>query len=110
MLAAASLMILPLALFFEHPFEATPGAAVWSSLLAIALLSTSLAYLLYFHILARAGATNLLLVTFLLPVSALMLSILILGEHLSGYAVIGMALIFLGLAVIDGRLFRLMRV
>ncbi|MBL6941350.1 MAG: EamA family transporter, partial [Rhodospirillales bacterium] len=73
------------------------------------LLSTSVAYLIYFHILAKAGATNLLLVTFLVPVSALLLGILILDEQLSNHAIIGMALIFSGLACVDGRLFRLFK-
>ena len=106
MLIGSSAMLLPLALIFESPLEASPGAAVWASIMAIALLSTSLAYLLYFHILAKAGATNLLLVTFLIPVSALLLGIAVLGEQLSSHALIGMGLIFAGLAAVDGRLFR----
>jgi len=105
MLSGSSLMMLPLALIVESPLEATPSGAVWAALVALALLSTSLAYLLYFHILAKAGATNLLLVTFLIPVSAMLLGILVLGERLNGHAIIGMALIFAGLAAVDGRLF-----
>ena len=65
-----------------------------------------MAYLLYFRILAAAGATNVLLVTFLIPVSALLLGIGVLGEviHVLEYA--GMGGIFLGLIVIDGRVLR----
>ena len=55
-------------------------------------------------ILASAGATNLLLVTFLIPVSALLLGILVLGEQPQWTAFAGMALIFAGLAAVDGRL------
>ena len=67
----STLLILPLALLVDRPWTlAPPGPATWSALLGIALLSTALAYVIYFRILARAGATNLLLVTFLIPVSS----------------------------------------
>jgi drug/metabolite transporter (DMT)-like permease len=59
-----------------------------------------------FHILAKIGATNLMLVTFLVPVSALALGVLILGEELNTHAFIGMVLIFTGLVCVDGRLFK----
>jgi drug/metabolite transporter (DMT)-like permease len=72
-------------------------------------VSTAFAYILYFRILASAGATNVLLVTFLVPVTALLLGTLILGERITLMALAGMALIFAGLAVIDGRLLRLVR-
>jgi drug/metabolite transporter (DMT)-like permease len=74
--------------------------------LGLALLSTALAYVIYFRILASAGATNLLLVTFLIPVSALALGTLVLGERPDASAFAGLALIFAGLAAVDGRLFR----
>jgi len=74
--------------------------------LGIAALSTALAYVLYFRILATAGATNLLLVTFLIPVSAILLGSLVLGERLDPTHFAGMALIGAGLAGIDGRLLR----
>ena len=72
-------------------------------MLALALLATALAYLIYFRILAKAGATNLLLVTFLVPVSAILLGILVLGEALHTTQLVGMASIAIGLACIDGR-------
>ena len=62
---------------------------------------------LYFRILATAGATNILLVTFLIPVSAILLGALFLGERLDRREFVGMALIFAGLAFIDGRLLRI---
>ena len=67
------------------------------------MLSTALAYVIYFRILARAGATNLLLVTFLIPISAILLGTIVLGERLASHHFAGMALIALGLAAIDGR-------
>jgi drug/metabolite transporter (DMT)-like permease len=100
----STLLILPLALLVDRPWTlALPGPATWSALLGLALLSTALAYVIYFRILARAGATNLLLVTFLIPVSALALGIGLLGEQLAPGHLGGMALIALGLAAIDGR-------
>ena len=80
----------------------------WAALVALAALSTALGYLIYFRILARAGATNVLLVTFLIPVSAILLGTLLLGEQLAARHIVGMAAIALGLAVIDGRALRLL--
>jgi drug/metabolite transporter (DMT)-like permease len=76
---------------------------VWLSILGIALLCTALAYIVYFRLLAAAGATNLLLVTFLLPVNSLLLGWFVLRETVPPSAFGGMALIGLGLAAIDGR-------
>lgn len=101
---AATIILLPLSVLVDRPWGLPmPSAGAWAALLAIALLSTALAYLLFFRILAVAGATNLVLVTFLLPGSALALGALFLDEVVTLRAVMGMALIGLGLAAIDGR-------
>ncbi len=97
-------MILPLALVMERPWSLSPSGETWGAMLGLALLSTAVAYQIYFRILASAGATNLLLVTFLIPVSALLLGVLVLGERPQWTAFAGMALIFAGLAAVDGRL------
>jgi drug/metabolite transporter (DMT)-like permease len=83
---------------------ASTGVETVAALVALALISTSLAYVLYFRILAAAGATNLLLVTFLIPPVAILLGIAFLGEVLQWRHISGMALIFAGLIMIDGRL------
>lgn len=102
---ASVVLLLPVALLVERPWTlAMPSASTWGAVLGLALLSTALAYGLYFPILARAGATNLLLVTFLIPVSAILLGALVLGERLGPQHALGMALIGAGLAAIDGRL------
>ncbi|MFM2150396.1 MAG: hypothetical protein RLZZ187_2702 [Pseudomonadota bacterium] len=102
---ASTLVLLPLALLVEQPWTLpAPSLAGWSALLGIGVLSTALAYVLYFRILAAAGATNLLLVTFLIPVSAILLGALVLGERLEPKHFAGMAMIGAGLALIDGRL------
>ena len=100
------MLILPIMLIVDQPWTlpAFPSASVWASLVGLALLSTALAYVLYFRILAAAGATNLLLVTFLIPATAILLGASVLGEHLLPRHFVGMALIGLSLAAIDGRL------
>jgi drug/metabolite transporter (DMT)-like permease len=107
---ASTIMLLPAALLVDHPWTLqVPGATTVAAILGLAALSTALGYFLYFRILATAGATNLLLVTFLIPVSAILLGALALGEQLSTQHFLGMALIGAGLAAIDGRLLRLIR-
>ena len=109
-LTAATLVMLPLVLLFEPPWAAAmPTAQAWAALAGLALVCTSFAYILYFRLLASAGATNSLLVTFLIPISAILLGALFLGEQLEPRHFAGMALIGAGLAAIDGRLWALIR-
>ncbi len=108
---ASTLLILPIMLIVDRPWTlpSIPSLTVWAALVALALLSTALAYVLYFRILAVAGATNLLLVTFLIPPMAILLGATFLGERLAPRHFEGMALIGVGLAIIDGRIWRLVR-
>lgn len=107
---ASSLMMLPMMLVVDAPWTLKmPDLAMIGALLGIGLLCTAAAYLMFFRILAAAGAVNLLLVTFLIPVSALALGIAFLGEVLTLPQALGMALIGAGLAAIDGRLLRFFR-
>jgi drug/metabolite transporter (DMT)-like permease len=101
---ATTIMMLPIVLIIDRPWTlAMPQPLTLAAIAGLALLSTALAYVIFFRILAAAGATNLLLVTLLIPVSALLLGHSFLGEGLAMQHVIGMALIALGLAAIDGR-------
>ena len=104
-LLASTGLLLPLALVVDRPWTlaAVSAPALWS-LAGLALLSTSLAYVLYFRILATSGATNILLVTLLIPVSAILLGVGLLEETLSARQLVGMAFIALALLVVDGRL------
>ncbi len=104
MLTGTTIMMLPPVLLLEQPWNLSPSALTWGAVLGLSLFSTAIAYLIYFRILAVAGATNLLLVTFLIPVSALALGVFVLGEQLQWTEFVGMILIFAGLAAIDGRL------
>jgi len=107
--AAAAIMI-PLAALIDRPWTlAPPPASVWEALVGLGLLSTALAYVIYYRILARAGSVNLMLVTFLIPVSAILLGTLFLHERLAANHFIGMAAIAAGLAAIDGRPLALIR-
>lgn len=102
---ASSALVLPVALIVDRPWTLpSPELPVWGAILGLALLATALAYILFFRILASAGAVNLMLVTFLIPVSAILLGSVFLGETLAPMDFLGMALIGLGLAAIDGRL------
>jgi drug/metabolite transporter (DMT)-like permease len=108
---ASTVLILPIMLLIERPWTlpAAPSTTVWLALAGLALLSTALGYVLYFRILSVTGATNLLLVTFLIPVTAILLGAMVLGERLEARHFAGMALIGVGLAVIDGRIAGLLR-
>ena len=103
--AATSAMMVPLVLAFALPWEsAMPGTSTWAALMGLALLSTALAYVLFFRLLATAGAINTSLVTLLIPVSAILLGGVFLDERLNGPQVGGMLLIVAGLIAIDGRI------
>ncbi|MCF4165877.1 DMT family transporter [Zavarzinia compransoris] len=102
---AATLMMLPLALAVDQPWTlAMPAVPTVAAVVGAGVLSTALAYGIYFRILQSSGATNAALVTFLIPVSAVFLGAVFLGEALDARHFGGMALIAAGLAAIDGRL------
>lgn len=109
-ISASAIMLAPVALLVDRPWNlSNPSAQAWQALLGLSVLSTALAYIIYFRILASAGATNVMLVTLLVPVSAILLGVLFLNESFSVQALIGMLLIGVGLAAIDGRLRAAMR-
>jgi drug/metabolite transporter (DMT)-like permease len=103
-IAATTLMALPLVLLIDRPWTAgMPGPGIWGALAALALMSTALAYIVFFRLVATAGATNTSLVTLLVPVSAILLGVAFLGEQISAAQLGGMVLIGLGLLALDGR-------
>ena len=107
---ASTILLVPIAVIVDKPWNlSVPGLETWAAIVALALFSTALAYILYFRILAVAGATNLLLVTFLIPISAILLGVIFLDEQLYFRDFAGMGLICLGLVAIDGRLFQYFR-
>ncbi len=109
-LMGSTVLMLPLCLLADHPWTLPlPGPAIWAALLGLAVPSTALAYLLFFRILGRAGATNVSLVTLLVPIGAVFIGAFALGERLAPQAFAGMALIGVGLLSIDGRMLRRLR-
>ncbi len=109
MLICSTLVMAPMALLVDGVPDFAAPAGVWAALVANGVLGAAVAYWFYFTILARAGATNLLLVTFLIPIGAVALGMVALGERPEMSAFAGMAVIFAGLALIDGRILGLLR-
>jgi drug/metabolite transporter (DMT)-like permease len=104
-LLMSSLIMILLVLAFEAPVQLIESSAkVWAAVGFMAVLSTAFAYILYFRLLASGGATNASLFTLLIPVTAILLGAIILDERLQWLHFLGMAVIGLGLSVIDGRL------
>lgn len=105
----ASLWLLPACLLGNNFAElSSAGNKAWLAVIALGMFSTALAYVGYFHLLSSSGATNLSLVTFLVPISAILLGWLFLGEQLKLVHYLGMLCIFAGLAAIDGRPLKLL--
>ena len=107
---ASSIVLIPIALAVDRPWTlGAPSTEAVAAIVGLALFSTALAYIIYFRILATAGAVNLFLVTFLVPVSAILLGVLVLGERLQSRHLLGMAFVGLGLIAVDGRLWAALR-
>src|SRR6478752_5676945 len=109
-LMASTVMMAIVAAAMEQPWRLpVPGVATWFAVLGLAGLSTALAYIVFFQILRRSGATNVMLVTLLIPVTAILLGWLVLGEPISAREIAGAIVIGSALLVIDGRALRLLR-
>ncbi len=106
MLTGSTIIMIPLAFMIEQPLALDPAPVTWAALFGLSAVSTALAYIIYFHVLSKAGATNILLVTFLIPVSAIFLGMMVLSETPGWNVFLGLALIFIGLIFIDGRLLK----
>jgi drug/metabolite transporter (DMT)-like permease len=105
-LTASTIVMLPVVLILNGSDGLFAfSAPVWAAVLALALLSTAFAYLLYFRLVADAGATNASLVTLIVPASAILLGVLFLGERLEPVEALGVVVIAAGLVTIDGRVF-----
>jgi drug/metabolite transporter (DMT)-like permease len=110
-LLASSVMMCVVAGIVDHPWRLPmPGAATWSAVIGLAALSTALAYIVFFQILRRSGATNVMLVTLLIPVTAIVLGYLVLGEQISAREIAGALVIGSALLLIDGRVLEWFRV
>src|SRR5258707_2431374 len=105
---ASSLMMTVIAAIFERPWQLSmPGVTTWLAVIGLAALSTALAYIVFFQILRRSGSTNVMLVTLLIPVTAILLGYLVLGESVSLREIIGALVIGSALLLMDGRVLKL---
>jgi drug/metabolite transporter (DMT)-like permease len=109
LLASAAMMIIVAGLV-DRPWQLSmPGTATWLAVIGLAALSTALAYIIFFQILRRSGATNVMLVTLLVPVTAILLGYLVLGEEVSRHEIVGALAIGSALLLIDGRVLKLIQ-
>lgn len=109
MLAATAVMTI-VTVALERPWQLPmPGVSTWLAVAGSAALSTALAYIVFFQILQRSGATNVMLVTLLIPVTAILLGYFVLGESISLREIAGALVIGSALLVIDGRVPSLIR-
>ncbi|SPH16646.1 hypothetical protein DEA8626_00157 [Defluviimonas aquaemixtae] len=104
-LTGATLAVAPVALGLEG-LPVVTRAETWASLAMIGFVLTSAAFITFYWLLPRAGATTTSTATFIAPVSAVMLGAWVLGERMLAAHLTGMALILLGLVLIDARLLR----
>lgn len=104
-LVGALVFLSPGLLLSSWPDFARVQPSTWLAVFMLAIFCTGIAYIIYFRVIATAGATNAMLVTLMIPVSALLISSTVLGEVLRSADIVGMLLIFSGLLIIDGRLF-----
>lgn len=103
---SSSAILLLMMLAIDRPWTfAMPSLTTWLSLVGLGLFATSIAYLVFYRILERSGATNVMLVTLLMPVSTIVLAHFALGETLGLREAIGALVIGAALVVIDGRVF-----
>jgi drug/metabolite transporter (DMT)-like permease len=109
-LMASSVMMVVIAGVVDRPWQLPlPGATTWLAIIGLAALSTALAYIVFFQVLRRSGAINVMLVTLLIPLTAILLGALALGEHIAPREIFGALVIGSALLVMDGRVFRLAR-
>ncbi|WKB52572.1 DMT family transporter [Eleftheria terrae] len=100
-LGASAFLALPALLTWP---DTLPSARSWGAAVALALLCTGIAYILYFRLLARVGPANTIAVTFLIPAFAVAWGWLFLGEGVTLAMLIGSAVILLGTALATGLL------
>lgn len=104
---ASTVMMALVAGMVERPWQLPmPGQTTWLAVIGLAALSTALAYIVFFQILRRSGATNVMLVTLLIPVTAILLGVVVLGETISPREIAGALVIGSALLLIDGRVLK----
>jgi len=109
-LICSSVIMVFVASIYDQPWSLNaPSLNAWLAIIGLAFFGTAMAYLIYFKLLQHAGATNVLLVTLLVPVTALFLGIYFLGENISDQQSIGALIIAIALLFLDGRVFKVFK-
>ena len=109
-LTASTVMMVIVAGVVDRPWQLPmPDTTTWLAVIGLAALSTALAYIVFFQILRRSGATNVMLVTLLVPMTAILLGYLVLGEQISLREIVGAVVIGSALLLIDGRALQFIR-
>lgn len=102
-LLLATAYMLPIALLIDRPWSLPmPTPAALASLLALGVLGTGLAFIVYFRLLETADPTYLSMVTYVIPIFGVILGVLVLDERLTWHTLAGFALILLGVMVVNG--------
>ncbi len=104
MVTGATVVMVPLAWWYEGPLTLDLAARTWGAIGYYALIATALAYLLYYRVLGMAGSGNLMICTLMIPPVAIALGATVLGEDLPLRAYIGFGILTIGLIILDGRL------
>jgi drug/metabolite transporter (DMT)-like permease len=103
-MTAGFIVALPLALLIDLPWQLPmPSSMAMGAIAGTAVIGSSLAAITYFHVLRRAGATNAMLVTLLVPITPIVLGALLFGERLQAREILGGLIVAAALVIIDGR-------
>ena len=109
MLTGSSIIMVPLAFYMDGPPQLALQGDTWLAIAYFAIIATAGAYLLYYRVLSMAGSGNLMLCTLLIVPVAITLGAVVLGETLAPRALLGFAILALGLLILDGRILRVLR-
>lgn len=108
MLCISSIILMPIVIYMGVDFIAVSKIESIIPLLGLSIFSTAVAYLIFYKLIKNIGS-NVMLVTLLMPISAIFMSIIFLGESIATQHIIGLILILIGLILVDGRILQRFR-
>ena len=108
MLCISSIILMPIVIYMGVDFISVSKIESMIPLLGLSIFSTAVAYLIFYKLIKNIGS-NVMLVTLLMPISAIFMSIIFLGESIATQHIIGLILILIGLILVDGRILQRFR-
>ena len=108
MLCISSIILMPIVIYMGVDFIEVSKIESIIPLLGLSIFSTAIAYLIFYKLIKNIGS-NVMLVTLLMPISAIFMSIIFLGESIATQHIIGLILIIIGLILVDGRILQRFR-